>query len=78
MVLLLTTSKLQGQEFWSCSTRGTNGPQGARGSGFAQHSPEAEEGRTDAGEQMLHICVVQTLAGMMAAGFCAGQAVRVG
>lgn len=60
--------------------RGANGRRGARmagGSGCAQHSPEAEEGRTDAREQALCVSAVQTLAGMTAARFCAGQAVGV-
>lgn len=60
--------------------RGANGPWGARmarGSGCVQHSPEAEEGRTDVREQALCVSVVQTLVGMTAARFCAHQAARV-
>lgn len=49
----------------------------AWGSGCAQHSPKAEEGRTDAREQALCVSVVQTLFGMTAARFCAGRAVGV-
>lgn len=60
--------------------RGANGLRSARmasGLGCAQHSPEAEEGRTDTREQALCVSVVQTLVGMTAARFCAGQAARV-
>lgn len=55
--------------------RGANGGRGARmagGSGCAQHSPKAEEDRTDAGERAFRVSVVLTLVGMMAARLCAG------